>query len=161
PAGPESVNRTVASHERMRREFAHLFETLGRERPVVIFLDDMHWADASTCDLVGYLASRMRSIPILIVVACRDSELYTRTRPFLALRLGLQLRYEGHHFPLGFLALEDISDYLRARFPLHSFPSEFAAVVHSRTEGNPLFMNDLMRFLVDLSFVVKEGAVWL
>lgn len=45
------------SHERMRRELLHFVEALSARRPVILFLDDVHWADASTCDLLSYLGS--------------------------------------------------------------------------------------------------------
>ena len=57
----------------MRREFVSFFEALSRIRPVVLFLDDLHWADVSTCELLAYLASRMRDVRVLILGAYRPN----------------------------------------------------------------------------------------
>jgi tetratricopeptide (TPR) repeat protein len=148
-----------ASPERMRREFVRFFEALSAIRPVIVFLDDLHWADASTCDLLAYLGSRMKGIRILIVATYRPSELFG-THPFLSVRLALERRGSCQDILLGFLTLGDIECYLNRRFPANRFPREFANVVHERTEGNPLFMRDMLSLLVDKQILVDQEEHW-
>ena len=82
----------AGSPHRMKREMAALLEEASRLQPVVLFLDDLHWADASTVDLLGYLADRLASMRLLIVVTFRPSELAQARHPFLSLKLDLQAR---------------------------------------------------------------------
>jgi predicted ATPase len=153
------ISAREASSERMRREFVRFFEALSTIRPVILFLDDLHWADASTCDLLAYLGSRMKDIRILIVATYRPSELFG-THPFPPVRLALERRGVCQEIPLEFLTLSDIECYLDHRFPAHIFLREFAGVVHERTEGNPLFMSDMLSFLVDRQILIDQEGHW-
>lgn len=150
---------TGVSQERMRREFLRFFETLSAIRPVVIFLDDLHWADASTCGLLAYFTSRMKDLRILIVVTYRPSELLA-SHPFLPVRLSLERSGICEVIPLELLTLADIASYLAIRFPAHSFSSEFSKLVHERTDGSPLFLSDMISFLLDRRILVKEAEQW-
>ena len=62
----------AASRERMKRELASFLQEVSRIQPLVIFLDDLHWADASTTELLAYLSQRLASDRVLIVVAYRQ-----------------------------------------------------------------------------------------
>jgi tetratricopeptide (TPR) repeat protein len=154
--GPEDLDgvhlREVAP-ERMRREFVRFLQALSITRPVILFVDDLHWADASTCDLLSYIGSRMRDIRILIVTTYRPAEVFGNNalRPVL---LGCQ------DIPLQFLTPGDIECYLNHRFPANSFPPEFVNVVKERTEGNPLFMRDMLNFLLDKQVLLEQGGDW-
>jgi DNA-binding winged helix-turn-helix (wHTH) protein/predicted ATPase len=151
----------TASHERMRREFVALFEDLSSIRPVVLFLDDLHWADASTCDLLAYLASHLRNIRILILGAYRPATVLTGQHPFLSLKLDLGRRGGYQEVPLSFLSVGDVEHYIVMQFPANRFPEEFARVVYERTEGNPLFMTDMLRYLRDRQVLVERDGCWL
>jgi tetratricopeptide (TPR) repeat protein len=147
------------SRERMRREFARLFETLSSIRPVVLFLDDLHWADASTCDLLAYLGSRMKDRRILILATYRPSGLPT-AHPFLPVRLSLERTGVCHEIPLDFLTAKDIEQYLNIRFPGHTFPCQLVEVVRERTEGSPLFLSDMIGFLLNGGVLANEAGRW-
>ena len=82
----------TASHERMRREFVSFFEELSRTRPVILFLDDLHWADASSCDLLAYLGTRMGNVRILILATHRPTAVLARKHPFPPFKLELERR---------------------------------------------------------------------
>ena len=115
----------VASQERLKRELVVFFEELGRRRPVVIFLDDLHWADGSTSDVLSYLAVRSGSQRILIVATHRPSELLAANHPFLPAKLELQARGLCRELSIEFLTSSDIDRYLALRFPEHRFPRNY------------------------------------
>ena len=166
PLGGESAEGPAkegkaASHERMRREFISFFEELSRTRPVVVFLDDMHWVDASTCDLLAYLGARLTNIRILILTTYRPAVVLARKHPFLRLKLELERRGVCQDVPLPFLGLSDIETYVATQFPSNLFPLDFPRVVHERTEGNPLFMTEMLRYLRDRRILVEQGGNWL
>lgn len=150
---------TGASRERMRREFVRFFETLSTIRPVVLFLDDLHWADASTCDLLSYLGSRMKDTGILIVATYRPAELFG-AHPFPPVRIALEQRGVSQEIVLELLTRSEIECYLNHRFPANRFMGEFVAVVHERTEGKPLFMGDMLSFLLNEHFLVECAGYW-
>ena len=150
----------AASQERMKRELAAFFEEISRVRPLVLFLDDLHWADVSTVDLLNYLAQRFAGLRILIVVAYRSSEMLLAKHPFLQVRQELQSRGTLHEIVLDFLSLADVERYLALEFPGHTLPDAFGRLIHEKTEGSPLFMVDLLHYLRDQGVIVHEQDVW-
>ena len=76
-AGPALRERLDAGAP-PRAIFSAVLEELGRRPPVVAVLEDLHWADAATLDLVKFLGRRIRQVPALLVLTYRDDELGPR-----------------------------------------------------------------------------------
>jgi predicted ATPase/predicted Ser/Thr protein kinase len=153
--------RTAASQERMKMELSALVQELTRSRPLILFFDDLHWSDASTIDLLTYLAGKFETMRILIVVTYRTSDLLLTRHPFLQVKPDLQARGLCREITLEFLIRAEIERYLSVEFPSHHFPDELPALIHAKTEGNPLFMTDLVRYLRDRRVIVEEGRQWI
>ncbi|HET9685089.1 MAG TPA: serine/threonine-protein kinase, partial [Gemmatimonadaceae bacterium] len=90
--GRALVSVQASSQERMKRELAAFLEALSAAVPVILFLDDLHWADLSTVDMLGYLGGRLRTMRLLILVTVRPAELLLGKHPFAQLKLDLQSR---------------------------------------------------------------------
>jgi predicted ATPase len=150
----------VVSQERMKRELSALFEDLSRNRPLVVFLDDLHWADVSTIDILNYLAGRFGKMRVLVLMTYRPSEMALGQNRFVEINGDLRSRGLFEHIPLRFLAEADVERYLALEFPGHHFPPGFAEFIHARTEGTPLFMADLVRYLHDSGCIVPEDGKW-
>jgi predicted ATPase len=147
------------SSERLRREFVRLFQALSVIRPILLFLDDLHWVDASTCDLLAHLSTRARDIRILLTVAYRPSKVMT-AHPFLPLKLALEREDASQEIALASLTRADVECYLSSRFPASRFPVEFADAVFERTEGHPLFMKNMIGFLLDRQMILRSRGRW-
>ena len=80
----------AASRERMKRELAAFLQEVSRIQPLVLFIDDLHWADASTTELLAYLSQRLAALRILVVMAYRPSEMILAQHPFIGVRQELQ-----------------------------------------------------------------------
>jgi predicted ATPase len=167
PSSADSGERLMAesrgaSQERMKREINLFFQEVARTRPVILFVDDIHWADDSTVDIIAYLGHRCRSMRLLILTTYRPADLVIRKHPFHQVKLELQARGVCKQMPVVFLEVAEIERYLTYSFPGNRFPPEFVSLIHSRTEGNPLFMVDLLRYLRDRGVIVEgsAGAGW-
>jgi len=97
PPDPEdsSYQRIVAelrtaSQERMKRELAAFFQKMSQPRPLVLFLDDLHWADVSTVDLLAYIGTRLESMRLLVVGVYRPADLLLAEHPLVPVRLEMQ-----------------------------------------------------------------------
>jgi len=154
------IAERAASQERMKREFGALLEEVSERRPLVLFFDDLHWADVSTIDLLAYLASKFDSMRVLIIATYRPSDLLLAKHPFLQVKPDLQSRGVCREIELEFLSCSEIEKYLALEFPEHRFPAELPALIHSKTEGNPLFMADLVRYLRDRGVIAEEHGRW-
>jgi predicted ATPase len=159
PAGaPAAVPE--ASPERRQRELGVFLRELSLLRPLALFLDDVHWADPSSVDLLAYLGPRCANLRLLLVLTYRPSDLLLSRHPFGPVKLDLQARGVCREVALPLLTRADLDRYLALTFEGHRFPEEFAAVLHARTEGNPLFMADLLRYLRDCGVVVPDQGGW-
>src|SRR5205085_1958374 len=102
----------VASQERLKRELAAFFQEVTRLQPLVLFLDDLHWADVSTVDLLAYIGSRCAAMRLLLVLSYRPSDLLLSQHPFLHVKQELQGRGVCREILLGFLGRPDMDRYL-------------------------------------------------
>jgi tetratricopeptide (TPR) repeat protein len=148
------------SQARLKRELCVFVQALSRMRPVVLFFDDVHWADPSTIDMIGYLAGRFDSMRVLIVATYRPAELQLASHPFHALKLELEAKGLCRNVEQTFLTRNDVEQYLALSFVNNKFPRSLAAVIHERTEGNALFMSHLVRYLHARGVVARDGETW-
>lgn len=155
-----STGARAASQQAMLREFANLVDEVSRHAPLVLFIDDIHWADGSTVDLLVYLGRRLQSLRVLIVVTYRPTELLLTAHPFHRVKLELQSKGLCRELPLDLLVREDLDRYLALAFPNHAFQADFVDLVYSRTEGNPLFMVDLLRYLRERGVIAELDGRW-
>ncbi len=144
-----------ATQERLKREFGLFIHEITLQNPLVLFFDDVHWTDPSTVDLLSHLATKFESTRILVIVTYRPSELILLKHPFTGVKRDLQAHHLCREVEVDFLAEGDVERYIELEFPQNCFPREFGEVIHARTEGNPLFMVDLLRYLCDRKVIVK------
>ena len=127
--------------------FRRLLETLARERPVLLVLDDVQWAEPTFLDLIEYLAGWTRDAPILVCCLARSD--LAEVRPAWAGTPTIQLAP---------LQPEDATQLLEnLAGPLDQ---EAAEAVGRATGGNPLFLEEMLRMLVeDGALVEREGRL--
>jgi DNA-binding winged helix-turn-helix (wHTH) protein/tetratricopeptide (TPR) repeat protein len=149
-----------ATPERMLREIAEALEALTATTPLVLFLDDLHWSDDATLDFVGLMARRSGASRLLLVAAYRPVDV-ALSRPALKL-MKQELAAKGlcEAIALDFLTPDDAAAFLDVRFPGHAFPPGLAALIHQRTNGNPLFMGNLMDYLAAQGMVARRAERW-
>jgi predicted ATPase/tRNA A-37 threonylcarbamoyl transferase component Bud32 len=157
---PSSEAVPAPSPERMKRELGALFVDLSRRAPLVWVIDDLHWADVSTVDILSYLAGRFPDMRLLVLTGFRPTDMALVKHPFLTIRNDLQSRGLYEEIALTFLTCDEVARYLALQFPGHRFPVTFAQAIHERTEGSPLFMVDLVRYLRDTGGMVEQDSVW-
>ena len=150
-----------ASPEHLKRELAGFLEQASRLRPLVLFFDDLHWADASSLDLIEYVSGKFTSMNVLILATYRPGELLLNKRPFGPLKLDLQARRVCRDIELSFLSREQVQNYLELEFPRHRFPAAFSQLIHSKTEGNPFFMTEVLRSLRNERVIAEEDGRWI
>jgi DNA-binding winged helix-turn-helix (wHTH) protein/predicted ATPase len=143
----------AARPDRMLREMAEALEALSESLPVVLVLDDLHWADASTLELLAYVARRDDPARLLLIGTARP----LGGSPVDELRRELRPRGKCVELALQPLGEDDVRTYLQTRYP---GTESLASVIHGRTDGNPLFMDSLLRSWVDADALDSENEVW-
>ncbi|HJY30357.1 MAG TPA: AAA family ATPase [Pyrinomonadaceae bacterium] len=151
----EMLNRTVsgATRERMLREMGEALAALSEEQPLVLVLEDLHWSDYPTLDLISYVARQRQRAHLMLIGTYRTSELMVSGHPLKAVKQELLVKQLCEELPLEYLSKESVAQYLEARFPANRFPGALASLIHQRTEGNPLFMVNAVDYLLN------EGSI--
>src|SRR5262249_22967303 len=123
----------ASSQQAIVREFVAFLREAGHVRPVVLFFDDVHWADVSTVDLLAHLGRHVQNMRLLVIVTCRPTELLLGPHPFHRVQLELQDKGICTELPLALLARTQIDRYLALAFADHAFPQDFADLIFSQT----------------------------
>src|SRR5262249_43427281 len=141
-ADREALQRQHAgvTRRRMLREMVVGIEALTTRTPIVVVLEDLHWSDPSTLDLLVALARQRGTARLLVVGTYRPVEASVDDHSLNAIR-----RLLGHgeacvEVPLAPLTEVATEEYLRARLGDRPIPEGFARALHRRTGGNPLFV---------------------
>ncbi|HVO23312.1 MAG TPA: AAA family ATPase [Candidatus Margulisiibacteriota bacterium] len=158
----EALRRQLlgVTKERMLREMAEALEALSAVIPVLLVIEDLHWSDYSTLDLLGMLARRQEPARLLVLGSYRSVDVIVAGHPLRALTQELRVRRLCEDIPLAFLREPHVAAYLAQRFGGHAFPPALARAVHQRTDGNPLFMVRVVDELVALRVLEPEDGRW-
>jgi tetratricopeptide (TPR) repeat protein len=153
----EGLQRAVlgATRDRMLREMVESVEILTTGKPMVLVLEDLHWADYSTVDLIARLAHRHEQARLLIIGTYRPSDASFREHPVRATIHELQARGLCHELRLHFLDEDGVEEYLSSRFDGEKVPVGLARILHRRTEGNPLFLTKVVEHWLPLGLLEK------
>lgn len=129
-----STDMVVARH-RLFERVAGLLAGLADQAPQVLVLEDLHWADESSHELLTFLAVRLRAHPLLMVATMRDDELAEEARRWLT---DLERHPRVTRVRLAGLAPAEVAGLVSGQVPAGTSPDQVAAVVRA-AEGNPLY----------------------
>jgi PAS domain S-box-containing protein len=148
------------AQNRYRMVFQRFVSVFARpEHPLALFLDDLQWLDAGTLDLLEHLVGEREVGPLLLVGAYRDHET-SPSHPLI--RALARIRQRGIH--VGEIALPPLGHDDLGRFIADALHCErrrvapLAALVHEKTGGNPFFVIQFVRTLVEEGLVAFDPA---
>jgi DNA-binding winged helix-turn-helix (wHTH) protein len=146
--------------ERMPREMAALVETLTTDLTLVLVLEDLHWSDPSTVDLLTVLARRRDRARLLVIATYRPADVAVHEHVLGAAVRTLQERDRCVELALPDLTLDAVRGYLDLRFPGHAFPPALAERIHALTDGQPLFVAALVDHLRSRGSILDTTPGW-
>jgi DNA-binding winged helix-turn-helix (wHTH) protein/tetratricopeptide (TPR) repeat protein len=147
---------------RMLREIADALERFARDRPFVLVLEDLHWSDRSTVDLIGCVARRRAATQWMVVGSLRPAHATFQDHPLLSVKQELLASGLCAERSLERLSLAEVTDYLDTRFGMASAGElqQLASRVHERTDGNALFLVNVVNDLVSRGVLVRREGGW-
>ena len=162
PSDRESFGREAlgATRDRMLREMGEALNALAADAPLVLVLEDLHWSDFSTLDLISYVARRRRAAHLMVVGTYRPAELIASRHPLRTVKQELVARQQCEELPLEYLTEDAVAQHLAFRFPGNRFPPELVTLIHERTEGNPLFMVNTIDHLIAERLIASHDDGW-
>jgi len=151
-----------ASRERMLRAIAETVEALTAETPLILVLEDLHWSDYATLDLLSFLARRREPARLLLIGTYRPGEMIDHSHPLKTIKYELQAHGQCGELALTCLTPAAVSTYMTARFgsgtrlPL----PQLAELIHQRTDGNPLFLITVVDYLLAQGLIGQRDGRW-
>jgi tetratricopeptide (TPR) repeat protein len=129
----------LAARHRTFLRVLELLADLAAASPLLLVLEDLHWADESSRDLLAFLATRLRDEPVMIVGTMREEELEAGTRLWLA---EVERRTVVTRLRLGRLADAEVAQLVAGLLPAETSADELTAVV-AVAAGNPLYAREV------------------
>ena len=150
----------AAASARMLRELCVLFEALAAEAPLLLWLEDLHWADQATIDLLDALARRQEPSRMLVVASYRPVDAAIRETPLRQLKQTLIQQNRATELPIELLTADTVSEYLADHFEGIAQLPELTEIVYETTDGNPLFVITLANYLAASQLLIRDQNRW-
>ncbi len=130
--------------------------------PLVLFLDDLHWADKPSLLMLQHIARYASADRLLVLASYRDVEL-DRTHPLSEALTELRRLQGFQRVLLRGLAAEQVEEFLIAMDPSEEGEAvrhALAQALYQETEGNPFFIREVLAHLIETGKIVREGGRW-
>ena len=141
----------MGSKYMLLEEISEYVRAAAQERLLVIVLDDVQWADSASWDMLEFLVGQLVSEHLVICLTIRADEMQGET---LERRRRLSRNERFRELTLSRLTREELKQWLQAAFHRQEIGRELLAFLYHHTEGNPLFVAQVLRTLVE------EGSIW-
>lgn len=141
-------------------EVSDFVSHLARKSPTLVVLEDLHWADSASIELVRHIARRLRLMPVLMLVTCRVDE-PVRQMSLADWLPAIMRESEGQQLNLRSLDAASLRGLVNVRYDLH--PSDEDRLVNylvRHSEGNPFFATELLRGLEEADVLHRFAAEW-
>ena len=159
--GPFPDCPELAAHEERLLFFdavAQVFSNIGRQQSLLFYADDLHWADRGTLWLLGHLLRQLRQERVLILGAYREAEL-DRAHPLAKSLVDWNRERLASRIVLRRFNPTETEDQLGALLG-ERVSGDFAAAIHRETEGNPFFVEEVLKALIEQGSVRRESGRW-
>ncbi len=148
--------------ERMQRELMEALECMASDTPIILWLEDVHWSDLATLDWMAAFAARTDGARLLLIATYRTADVRAGRHPLPAIVDDLRVKARCEEIVLAGLTQSDVCAYLAARFPAGSGALDrLGMLVHRHTEGNPLFVVNVLRDLVARRVLTQTDGRWI
>ena len=138
---------------------AQTFIALGRIAPLVLILDDLHWADRGTVAMLNHVARFVSSNPILVICAYRDAEVGAR-HPLSGILAGIRRLPDFERIALEGLGGNEVGELLGIVGDQDA-PEALVNAISGETSGNPFFIRELLLHLVEEGKILGEDKQWI
>ncbi len=156
PDIPEPLD--LPAQQKRRHLFQSLLELAARAaqvQPRLFILDDLHWADESTLELLIHLASRISQVPLVVIGTYRDE--YSGENPTLVRTLEELIRLGIRPLKLGGLSKDAVAQMLHG-LSQRQAPESLVSLIFEESQGNPFFVEEVYRHLVEEGKVFDEAG---
>ena len=149
-----------ATRERMLREIGEALETITADKPLLLVLEDLHWADNSTVDLISTLARRRSRGKLMLIGTYRPVDVTLAQHPLKTVKQDLLVHQLCREIALKPLTEAEVAEYLAMEAAGGPVPKGLAALIYRYSEGNPLFMVAALDHVRERGLIAVENGTW-
>ena len=156
--GPTTPLEPEQEKRRLFQALAQFLMRLAARQPLFVVVEDLHWSDDTSLEFLLYLARRITSQPIFLLLTYRSDEAHPGLGHFLA---GLDRERLATELALAPLTLAEVDEMLHAIFDLtRSVRAEFLDALYALTEGNPFFVEEVLKSLIAAGEIFYARGIW-
>jgi len=149
-----------ATPERMLREFCDVLPLMAPGQCLLLLLEDVHWADAATVDLISTIAHSRSRCKLMLVATYRPVEVVLSQHPLRKIKQDLAVRGLCQELAIEPLDQAGVARYLIAQSPDHGLPPGLAELAHRFSDGNPLFLRAVIDHLIARGQLSRAEEGW-
>ena len=160
---PDVANIDIQSER--DKLFDNMLDVIVRNshsKPLMLFIDDLQWADSGTLQLLVFIARNITNNRVMLCSAYRTDELDAEGKPLPFYEQFKQTaRAIPHHtITLERMSQEEISQMINSILGIKDVPAKFVNKLYGESEGNPFFVEEVLRSLMDEGIILRHGHIW-
>jgi DNA-binding winged helix-turn-helix (wHTH) protein len=153
------------TRERMVREIGDALDSITAETALLLMLEDLHWVDDSTVDLISALARRRTPAKLMLLATCRPLDAEPAGHSLRGRIPDLLVHRLCREIALTPLSEAEVEEYLAIQSPAGRPPASrpppgLSALVHRHSDGNPLFMVAALEHMAKRSLLTRVDGRW-
>ncbi|HZV13451.1 MAG TPA: AAA family ATPase [Candidatus Kapabacteria bacterium] len=160
--GSVGSTQGAANQQQVFQQYESILKRIAEHRPLVIFLDDMHWSDAASVNLLFYLMRNIKTMRIFIIVTYRPDEASAlddgKGHPIIKVKNEVFRYSAGAELQLPSLGEKEISALMKELFPGYQSDTVFEKWLRKISDGISLFVTQFIRILQEQGFLDGHGA---
>jgi DNA-binding winged helix-turn-helix (wHTH) protein len=145
---------------RMLREGVTLLETLAAERPLLLIIEDLHWSDPATGDLIAALAQRATAARVMLVLTYRPVDALVHDHRIAAVARQLRVHERALQLAIAPFTGAEVRELLEQRIAGGDAAQRLAADIERQSGGNPLFVSALLTHLIAEQWLQQRDGAW-
>jgi class 3 adenylate cyclase len=158
-AGGAPVGDPAQAKLRLFEAVVALVAVIARERGVLLIVEDIHWADAATRELLDHLARRLAGLRSMVLVTYRSDEL-DRRHPLAPVLQAWRRSRVAEVVTLSPLDEDELAEMIADIFDDAVVGRDFRHLMHERTEGNPFVIEEMLREAIDRGDIFRAEGSW-
>jgi DNA-binding winged helix-turn-helix (wHTH) protein/tetratricopeptide (TPR) repeat protein len=149
-----------ATKERMVREICEALEAITAGKTLLLILEDVHWVDSSTVDLLEILAGRRMRQQLMVLATYRPVHIALVQHPLKAVKQRLLVHSLCQEIVVNTFSELEVQEYLAAKAGRGSLPDGLSDLIYRHSDGNPLFLVAVLDHLRERGFLDDEANAW-
>ncbi len=134
----------------------------SKEKPLLLFIDDLQWADTATLQMLSYITRNITNSKVLLCTAYRLEEvkLADGETPFAQIQQQVDRSISHKRIVLEMMPDTDISEIIQNIVGVKEVPERFLRKIYDESEGNPFFVEEVVKSLMDEGIILRHGHIW-